>query len=92
MRPIDQSELAWSFTNMGNVIAAAGRADEALRLHRQALETREKEGSGDLPPLGIAYQNLARSFYMVHDHASAQKWAHSSIDYLSQSQRWAMLA
>lgn len=92
LEPVNHSELAWSYTDIGNVVAAVGRPEEALELHLKSLEARETEGSGDPAALGISYQNLARSFYMVGRYAEAQEWGKKAIDCLFFSKRWVMVA
>lgn len=92
LKPVDHSELAWSYTDLGNVIGAIGRPEEALNLHLKSLEVRQEEENVGHAPLGIAYQNLARSYCMVGQYVEAQQWADKAVDFLTRSQRWVMVA
>jgi len=65
--------LAVSYNNVGYVLSAAGRNDEAIKLYESALKIIEGSGGGDREEVAHALHNLAEACRESGDEGRAEK-------------------
>ncbi|MCA9708074.1 MAG: tetratricopeptide repeat protein, partial [Myxococcales bacterium] len=72
--PVDVLRVAVVSNDLGAQLFERGQVDEALALHRRALEIREHELGSSHPYVGSSLTNLGNVHYARREHDEAQRY------------------
>jgi tetratricopeptide (TPR) repeat protein len=73
--------LARTLGNIGNVLSAQGRHEEALKKKKESLEKYREHSGQDANTVGIArsLNNIGREYWLLKDYPEAGKWLREAL-------------